>query len=98
LGWEKHEFFVECDRAKRHEYIGKNGIENRLTVWILCAKRWKWKIGKYGLFGEHGRAPYRHGPCVWLDIELHDRTCCHDFGFCVFCVFSPFYVLNWLLV
>ena len=39
LGRMKLGFSIEYDRAKRHERIGKNGIENRLTVWILCAKR-----------------------------------------------------------
>ena len=32
LGWEKHVFSIECDRAKCNERIGGSGIENGLTV------------------------------------------------------------------
>jgi len=34
-------FLIDYDRAKCQERVGQNGIENRLTVWILRAKWWK---------------------------------------------------------
>jgi len=80
-------FYVECDRAKCKERVGENGIEIGLTVWILHAKWWNEKIGKYVLSDEHG-------PCVWLDIELHDRACCQNFFFAFLSLFH--YFLFWI--
>ena len=63
-GWNLN-FSIYYDRAKCEEHVGENGIEIRLTVWILCAKWWKWKNEKKAvLLDEHGRACAWHGPCV----------------------------------
>ena len=63
-GWNLN-FSVDYDRVKCQERVGENGIKIRLTVWILCAKWWKRKIGKIAVLSvEHGRACAYHGPCV----------------------------------
>jgi len=52
-GWNLN-FSTDYDRVKCQECVGENGTEIRLTVWILHAKWWKRKNGKYLLSGEHG--------------------------------------------
>jgi len=80
-------FSVECDRTKCKERVGKNGIENGLKVWILCAKQWKWKI-------ENIYAVRRARPC-----SLHALPCVlSELQFLCFWAFFTFSVLNWCLV
>ena len=85
---------VDYDRGKCQERVGENGTEIRLTVWILCAKWWKRKKRRKSCAVNRAR-PCRawHGPC-----QCSVSSCWQNFGFCVFCAFSPISVLNWLLM
>jgi hypothetical protein len=100
-GWNLN-FSVDYDRAKCQEHVGENGIEIRLTVWILCAKWWKRKNEEKAVLSiEHGRAVHGTGranflyllarpcPCVARAVRA-DRTSVSAF----FVLFHPF--LLWI--
>jgi hypothetical protein len=104
-GWNLN-FSVDYDRAKCQEPVGENGIEIRLTVWILCAKWWKRKNEEKAVLSiEHGRAVHGTGRANFLYLLARPCPCVaravpcwQNFGFCVFCAFSPISALNWPLV
>jgi len=81
LGWLKLEFSVDYDRVKCQERVGENGTEIWLTIWILCAKWWKRKNGKFVLSGEHGHVYTGTGRAYTMFSLARPCVCWH--GPCV---------------
>jgi hypothetical protein len=74
FGMGKHDFTLECDRFKWLERVGetKSKTDQRSEFYVWNGENWKSE--NLVLSGTQDRAPYRHGPCMWLNIELHDHA------------------------